>query len=409
MNLLRKAATWLLSRWAEDGPRYFGAEEAHSGETVTEVSALSLSAVWGCVNLLAGSIASLPIEVKRRRSDGFEEVVGDHSLARVLGESPNYDQSAMEFWEGATARLELRGNAIARKVVSGARLVSLEPVFGDVSVTRDRSGGLRYRWTQDGRAWDLSETDVFHLRGFGGNPLGGMSTLSAARNAIGLSQAIERSAGSTFRNGLRPSGALAFKEFLTNEQRKVAEDALATKFAGAMNSGRPMILEGSAQWVPFSIDPEEAQLLASRSFSVEDICRFFGVPPFLVGHTEKSTSWGTGLEQQTLGYVKFSLRKRLKRIEKAISKQLLSPADRANGIVVAFNLDGLLRGDSAARASFYKSMTEAGVMTINECRRREGLPPVPGGDVPRMQSQNVPITAPTGATGGPALVDGGAA
>jgi len=112
----------------------------------------------------------------------------------------------------------------------------------------------------------------------------------------------------------------------------------------------------------------------------------------MVGHTEKTTSWGTGLEQQTLGFQKFTLRRRLKRIEQALEKQLLSVPDRLAGITIEFNLEGLLRGDSAARASFYQQMLTNGVMTINEVRALENLPPVEGGDVPRMQMQNVPIT-----------------
>ncbi len=112
----------------------------------------------------------------------------------------------------------------------------------------------------------------------------------------------------------------------------------------------------------------------------------------MVGRTEKSTSWGTGLEQQTLGFVKFTLRRRLKRIEQALEKQLLTPQDRAIGITIEFNLEGLLRGDSAGRAGFYQTMAAMGAMTINEIRALENLAPVAGGDEPRMQMQNVPIT-----------------
>jgi phage terminase large subunit-like protein len=128
------------------------------------------------------------------------------------------------------------------------------------------------------------------------------------------------------RNGLRPSGVLTFDKFLTAEQRDVArKERLATKFIGAMNAGRPLVLEGGTKWEQLTINPEDAQMLESRGFSVEEICRFFGVPPFMIGHTEKSTSWGTGLEQQTLGFQKFTLRRRLKRIEQALEKQLLTP------------------------------------------------------------------------------------
>jgi HK97 family phage portal protein len=133
-------------------------------------------------------------------------------------------------------------------------------------------------------------------------------------------------------------------------------------------------------------------MLESRGFSVEEICRFFGVPPFMIGHTEKTTSWGTGLEQMSMGFQKFTLRRRLKRIEQALEKQLLTGDDRAAGITVEFVVEGLLRGDSAARAAFYNSGLNNGWMTINEVRGLENLPPVQGGDVPRMQMQNVPIT-----------------
>jgi phage portal protein BeeE len=122
-----------------------------------------------------------------------------------------------------------------------------------------------------------------------------------------------------------------------------------------MNAGRPYIAEGGAEYKPISINPEDAQMLETRGFSVDEICRFFGVPPFMIGHTEKSTSWGTGLAEQVLGFQKFNLRRRLKRIEQSMEKRLLTPQDRAGGVTVEFNLEGLLRGDSAARAAFYQS------------------------------------------------------
>lgn len=118
----------------------------------------------------------------------------------------------------------------------------------------------------------------------------------------------------------------------------------------------------------------------------------FGVPPHMVGHTEKTTSWGSGLEQQTLAFLQFTLRERLKRIEQAINKQLLTREERQNGVYVSFNLESLLRADSQGRAKFYQVMTLIGAMTINEVRRLENLPPVDGGDTPRIQMQNVPIT-----------------
>lgn len=379
---LTEAETWRPS-----------AQAADSGEVVSDSTVLGLSAVWACTNLLAGTIGSLPMMVYRSGVDG-RELARDHALFRLLHDSPNYDQTALDFWEFVSASLELWGNAYAAKETdTSGKLLSIVPIRPDlVSVRRRSDGALEYRWTERGQSHVRTDTGVLHIRGFGGNPLGGMSTLHFGRQAFGLARAVDRSAATTFKNGLRPSGALTFKEWLSPENRELAETKLIDKFVGAQNSGRPMTLEGGTQWVPFTINPEDAQMLESRRFSVEEICRFFGVPPHMVGHTEKSSSWGTGLEQQTLAFQKFTLRRRLKRIEQAVNKQLLTAAERARGMYVEFNIEGLLRGDSASRSTFYQSGLSNGWLTINEVRQRENLSPVEGGDVPRLQMQNVPIT-----------------
>ena len=370
------------------------AEVSESGELVTESGVLGLSAVWACTNLLAGTIASLPLMVYRVSGDGDRRVERAHPLYRLLHDSPNYDQTAVDFWEFIAASLELWGNGYARIIRDGAKIIGLVPIRPDwVQTRRLATGTIEYAWSEDGRSFRLPDTEILHIRGFGGSPLGGMSTLQFGRNTFGLARAVDKAAGSTFRNGLRPAGALIFKEWLSAENRQIARTTLAEQHMGAINSGKPLVLEGGTDWKPFTINPEDAQMLESRRFSVEEVCRFFGVPPHMVGHTEKTTSWGTGIEQQTLAFQKFTLRRRLKRIEQALEKQLLTPAERARGVVIEFNLEGLLRGDSAARASFYQSGLQNGWLTINEVRALENRPPVPGGNIPRMQMQNQPITA----------------
>jgi HK97 family phage portal protein len=366
---------------------------AESGEAVTDRSVLGISAAWACVNLLAGTIASLPLMVYRTGSNGERVLARQHPLFRLLHDSPNFDQTAVDFWEFVCASLELQGNAYAKMERSNGRIVALRPIYPTaISVRRTAAGPLEYSWSSEGRNYRETDSNVLHIRGFGGDPLGGLSTLQFGRNAFGLAQAIDRSAGATFRNGLRPNFQVIYQTWLTPEQRAIAESKVGEKYAGAMNAGKPYIAEGGSKLEALSLTPEDAQMLGSRGFSVEEVCRFFGVPPFMIGHTEKSSSWGTGLEQQTLGFQKFALRRRLKRIEQALQKQLLTPFDRAEGITIEFNLEGLLRGDSAARASFYQSGLANGWMTINEVRALENMPPVEGGDVPRMQMQNVPIT-----------------
>lgn len=331
--------------------------------------------------------------VYRRDGSGNRSIAKDHPLYRILHDSANYDQTAVDFWEFISASLELHGNGFAKIERSGSRIVALRPINPDaVSVRRTSAGPLEYRWSQDGRSFVETDANVFHIRGFGGDPLGGKSTLQFGRNSFGLAQAIDRSAASTFLNGLRPQFQIVFDKFLTKEQRIIAENELIEKYLGAVNSGKPYLAEGGAKLESLNLKPEDAQMLQSRSFSVEEICRFFGVPPFMIGHNEKASGYPSSLEQQVLMFQKFSLRRRLSRIEQAANMQLLTAEDRTRGVSVEFNIEGLLRGDSGGRARFYQQMTQIGAMTINEVRSLENLPPVDGGDVPRMQMQNVPIS-----------------
>jgi HK97 family phage portal protein len=362
----------------------------------TERGALGLSATWACVNLLAGTIASLPLLVYRTGSDGQRAVARDHPLYYRLHDSPNADQTALDFWEFVQACIELKGNAFS-EILRGndGRVIALAPPFAPdgVQVKRGTTGAIEYLVRFEGAQRVLRQEQMLHVRGFGGSPLGGLSTLSYGRRTFGTALAIEASAASTFRNGVRPSGILTKDGApLTKDQRAEAETLLVEKYQGALNAGVPMLLDGGVTFHPITINPDDAQMLESRAFSVEEICRFFGVPPFMVGHSEKSTSWGTGIEQQMIGFVQFTLRRRLKRIEQALEKQLLTAADRAQGVRIEFSVEGLLRGDSKSRAEFYASGLQNGWRTINEVRALENLPPVEGGDVSRMQSQNVPIT-----------------
>lgn len=357
---------------------------------------LGLSSVWACINLLAGTIASLPLVVYRTDRAGVRTVARDHALYGLLHDSPNFDQTAVDFWEFQVGAIELQGNgyAVIDRRQDGS-IISLRPLRPDLVKARRVNGRLEYRWVENGDSVMRPAADMLHVRGPLGDALSGCSTLSICRGAFDAAMSTDTAAAAIFENGARPSGILSTDPTvaLKKEQRDELEGLLHEKFVGAMKSGRPMLLDRGMKWQQLDLNPEDAQMLETRRFSVEEICRIFGVPPHMVGHTENSTSWGTGLEQQTLGFVKFSLRRRLKRIEQALEKQLLTARDIVQGITIEFNLEGLLRGDSVGRASFYQSGLNNGWMTINEVRRLENLPPVEGGDVPRMQSQNVPITA----------------
>lgn len=354
--------------------------------------AIGLAATWACVNFWAGNIASLPVTIYRKGPMGIAVEATDHPLFWLLHTSPNYDQSAYDFWEFMCASIELHGNAYAEiEKRSDGFIVSLTPVRPDIMfVRRLSSGEIEYRWTIDGVTKTLPQELVLHIRGFGGDPLGGLSPLQVCRSSFGSAIAANTAAAATFRNGIRSTGVLSADgpKPLSPEQMEQTQRLIEDKYAGAVNAGRPLLLNG-LKWQALSLSPEDAQMLESRQFGVEEVCRIFEVDPHMVGHTAGNTQLGSSITDQTLSLLKFKLRKRLKRIEGALEKQLLTRGERKSGLSIEFNLEALLRADSLGRAQFYEIMKQ--FMTKNEIRALEGLPPLDGGDVMFTQMQDVPL------------------
>lgn len=360
-------------------------------------AAIGLSATWACVQLIAGTISSLPLMIYRTDKNGIRTVAKDHPLYFVLHDSPNYDQTAVDFWEVMAASIELYGNAYAimEKRRDGV-LNALHPVRPDLmKVRRLDSGDLQYEWTENGVRSVKRGDEVLHIRGPIGDSLSGTSTLSVCRNVFDDAMAADSAASAMFDNGVSPSGILYTPDNvqLTPEQREAFETKLSEKHRGAMRTGTPMLLDKGIKWQQLTINPSDAQMLESRKFSGEEICRIFGIPPAMVGFGDASSNWGTGKEVDVLGFQKFTLRKRLKRIEQALLKQLVPLAERrAQGITIEFNFDALLRGDTEARYNAYEKAIRMGIATRNECRALENLPPIEGGDVVTVQMQDIPLS-----------------
>ncbi|QPC87408.1 phage portal protein [Mesorhizobium sp. NBSH29] len=368
---------------------YFDGGDTWSGETVSTHGALNLSAFWACTRVTAQTIASLSLEVMERRADGARVRVADHPLQELLDEAPNADQTSIEFWEGRVLGLCTSGNGFAEKVFQGDRLIALNPMPFDTSVERLKSGDLRYSFNDRGKTIVLPEKKVFHLKAFGDGDVG-MSPVSYARQTIGTSIASERAAGQMFGKGMRAKGFFTFPNQLSQEQREQAKKNFADRYSGP-NAPGVGILEAGVDFKAVNITPRDAELIMNRRFNVEEICRWLGVPPIIIGHAgEGQTMWGTGVSAIMQSWLNLGLRSQLKRIEKAIAKRIMTPEERRR-FKVRFNYEDLLRGDSQARAAFYTALLQAGVMTINEVRRLEGLPRVVGGDENRTQMQNVPI------------------
>lgn len=397
MTILQSAFTWLGDRLNlnvrdESFWRWYTGSDNFSGKSVTQQSALQLSVVWGCVRLLAETIATLPLTLYAIDRSGKSSPAYGDTLYSILHDSPNAEMTAVDFWESMLASILLWGNAYARKDIIGGKLVALVPLRPELmALTRDQTtGDLMYRYSDPGRRIDFTEDEIFCIKGFSLDGLVGLSPIAFGRNSMGAAMAIEEAAAVTFSRGMRPGGVLQMTQVLKPDQRKAAEENLLAKFSGALNAGRVMLLEAGMEYKQVTMNPEDAQMLQSRGFSVEELCRWYRVPPFMIGYTEKSTSWGTGLEQQNIGFLTYSLRPYLKRIEQQITRSLIPPNLRATRFA-EYNLEGLLRADSAARAALYASFAQNGVMTRNEIRAKENLPAVDGGDALTVQSNLLPL------------------
>jgi HK97 family phage portal protein len=362
-----------------------------AGKRVTPDTVLQLATAWSCIRLLSETIGTLPLQLYRRDGD-TKTVERENPLYGILHDSPNADQTAAEFLEAIVTCLCLWGNFYGEKHYLGDRLISIDQLRPDLMrVRRDDRGQRIYSYSDPKGHRELREDKVFHVRGFGAGGDVGLSPISYARQTMGTALAADETAAETFRNGLQISGFIkeAPGTKSTAEQRKDLTK-LFSEFMGSLNAGKVMPLPHGFDFAGISMNPEDAQLLQTRRFHVEEICRWFRVPPFMIGHTEKSTSWGTGLEQQMIGFLTFSLRPYLTRIEQAIKKQLIPPAQRAL-LYAEFNLEGLLRADSQGRAALLSALGQNGYITRNEGRALDNRPPMPGGDVLTVQSNLLPL------------------
>ncbi|GBQ90256.1 phage major capsid protein HK97 [Acetobacter nitrogenifigens DSM 23921 = NBRC 105050] len=362
-----------------------------SGQTVTVDAAIQLDTVWACVRLLSETIASLPLKLYERQPNETSIVARNHPLFSVLATSPNADMTPIEFWGTMVACLVTWGNAFGQVMRRGdGSVIAINPLRPDrMTVRRDpNSGALTYTYAWQGKYLVLAEADIFHIKGFSFDGLLGLSPISVGRQSIGTALAAEQTAGKTFKNGLLTQSYISAPDYLKDPEKERAKAILAD-YAGAINAGKTPLLEGGWKVESIGLNPEDMQLLQTRGFNVETLCRWFAVPPVMIGRMEKSTAWGSGLEQMNLWFLQYGLMPWLIRIEQAITRCLLSPADRLR-FYAKHNVDALMRGDTAARTAFYVAGLQNGFVTANEVRARENLPPDPDGNVLCVQAQMIP-------------------
>lgn len=374
--------------WSE-----FFSQGSTAGKVVNTTTAMKLDTVWACVRASSTAVSSLPLGLFERQKDKSSEEVDD-TTSDVFLVKANMDQTALEFWELQIARLLTSGNSMSEISARTGRLDALQPLPETTKPTRDKNGDLVYVFTERGKTEELPREKVFHLKGFGQGMTSldwGLSPVRVGSNTLGNAMAAEETAGKMFANGLAASGALSSERILKPDQRSQLQEMLET-YTGSERAGKTLILEAGLKYQQMMLNPNDAQLLETRNFSVEQVCRWFGMPPIVIGHSPQGqTMWGSGVEQILLAWLALGIDPLCDRIEKRINAFLLNPLGRRKQFV-RFNREALLQMDSKAKAEFLSKMIQNGLMDRNEVRTQHlNLPTREGADQLTAQVNMAPL------------------
>jgi HK97 family phage portal protein len=361
----------------------FGA--GNGGAPISEASAMRVSAVYAGVALLGGAVSTLPMPVFERSSTGAGQV--DHPYYWLLNESPNPDITAAVFWEFLVSSRLFRGDCFAeilRPSFRSSEIKGFLPHHPDrVQPFRDTDKRLWYRITPEfGAQYILNPADMIHVPSLGFDGLRSPSPITfAARHAVETALSASEYNARFFTNGARPDFAITSAKTLSVEQAEMIRATWTDQHGGVARSHMPAVLMGGIDVKQLSLSASDSLILDTSLFQIEEIARILGVPPHMIGKTDKNTSFGSGVEQMGRGFVKFTLKRDLVKFEQEFNRKMW-PARQQ--LFVRFDLADIERGDlksenEALRIALGRA-GEPGWMTQNEVRRAKNLPPLPGGD-----------------------------
>lgn len=365
-----------------------GGHPNYSGVTVGESGALAISAVYRAVSLISGTVASLPMRTLRDIGDGRVQ------RTRSFLDEPGGPDGPTQFeWtETVLSHLLLHGNAYLVHVYNGAgviaRLEPVHPLCVSVELPRpdDQQQPVGGKWfkvhLENGQMRILDARDLTHIPALSTDGVRGQSPIEVARNSLGIAIAADRAAAKMFANGLLNPILVSPKEDIEQEEAKDVKDGFQRNAAGWENAYEVAVVNRSIDVHQLTMSAADAQFLQSRHFQVEEIARWFGVPPHLLMQTDKQTSWGTGVAEQNRGLARTVLVPWASRIQERLSRLLPSPR------FVEFDMAGLERGSPSEEIGLLIQQVQAGLLTINEARHVRNLPPLPGGD--GLPGQDVP-------------------
>jgi len=364
---------------------------SNTGVRVDEQTALTFSAVYACVRVLAESVASLPIHVMKRENNGNVVTDRTHPVYNLIARRPNKIMTSYTWRNSLMANLCLQGNSyyiIERdSAARPTQLIYVSPEDVDVKYTK---GEVFYSI----KNYDTPFTadNILHFMGLGYDGIKGKSVVELHRDTIGLSIAANKYGGSFYGNAATPSGILKHPGKLTQEAAERLRNSWNNKYAnGPSNAHKTAILEEGMEFKSISLSPQDADFLNTRKFQIAEIARLFRVPPHMIQDLDRATY--SNIEQQSIDFVMHTLRPYLVNLEEEMNRKLFRENEQ-DSLYIKLNVAGLLRGDSAARADYYREMSSIGVLSINEIRRLEELNDLPGdaGDKHYYPLNFAPIT-----------------
>jgi HK97 family phage portal protein len=353
--------------------------------------AMQISAVWSCIDRRANIIASLPFFTYKQLTDGQKELARNDRLYALLHDSPNARMTPYEFWRAMMMNYDLRGNAYARlERGAGGEVVAMWPMPSDqVEAFVLENGDMAYEYRLDGNVAILAAANVLHLKNLG-NGTTGLAKLEFMRATTSETANAQANASKIFSSSGKPTGILMLDKVLDKVQRQQMRERFAEMSEG--NTARLYVLEAGMKYQQLSLSPEQQQLLETRRFQIEEICRWFDVPPILIHHSSDGvTAWGTGIDAIVSGFYKLTIAPMLVNIQQAVTKRVMTPRQRTT-LTVEISFDALLRGDPEARSRAYATGLQNGYITIEEVRQLEGWPHMAGTDVLHAQSNLVPVS-----------------
>jgi len=368
--------------WDYESGSWASSNRNPSGVKVDAETALRSTVVLACIRVLSTSVAGLPFHLYRRLPGGGKEIAREHPLYRLLHTQPNSWQTSFEWREQMMLHLLSHGFALDEKVYTGGAISEIVPLHPSrVKTEQLENNRLRYTYREaSGSSTVYTQDAVMSVRGMSDDGVNGMSTIELARDAIGLARACEIHGATFFGNGARPGVILSTDQILSPEAAENTRNQWERAHRGADRSNRTAVLQGGLKVNELGGNNQESQFLEARRFQVEEVCRLFGVPPHLVGDLTRSSF--SNIEQQSLDFLTNGLMPYLRRIESSIARDLLEGDDE---YFAEFDTRGVLRADAAGRGSYYNTLWNLGVLSVNEIRSLENLNPVESGDVRFVQ------------------------